>query len=253
MTEMELAEYARVAANEERHWWYRATRSLTADLLGPWLRPGIEVLDAGCGPGGNSAWLSGYGQVTGLDPSAEALRLARERHPELEAVQGDIAALPFERDSFDVAMALTVLAMVEDDGRAVAELARVVRPQGAVLLFEPALPRLRRDHDVVTRVLRRYRLAELERLAVDAGLEVRRTTYAYSFLVAPALLLGAWHAVRPERAGRHSDLERDRLGGLFGRLAALERRVLARRRVPLGLSAIVVATAQDSAPPAQGV
>jgi ubiquinone/menaquinone biosynthesis C-methylase UbiE len=238
---MELAEYARIADAEDAHWWYRATRALMRDLLAPELRPGVRVLDAGCGPGGNSAWLAAYGDVVGIDSSPEAVRLARERHPEIEVEQGDIEELPFPDHSFDIALAITVLTLVENDGGAVAELARVVKPGGAVLLMEPAIPRLRRDHDAVIRALRRYRLADLARLAEDARLAVRRATYAYSFLLPAAAGLSIWHRMKPRAVAPRSDLQRDRLGAVFGRLAAVERRVLARRDVPIGLSVLVLA------------
>ena len=62
--EMELAEYARVADAEERHWWYRSMPSLARAVLGDRLRPGLRILDAGCGPGANYAWVSAFGDVT---------------------------------------------------------------------------------------------------------------------------------------------------------------------------------------------
>ena len=237
---MEHQEYRRIADAEDSHWWYRATRSLIRQLLQPWLRPGIRVLDAGCGPGGNSAWLGEYGTVTGIDAAPEAVRLAHERHPEMEVSLGDVTALPFDDGSFDVVMATTVLYVVEDDARAVREMARVAAPEGPVLLIEPANRRLRRGHDDVVMTRRRYRLADLEALARGAGLQLRRSTYAYSFLVPPAVALAAAHRLGPGKSSS-SDLERDRMGTLFEPLARAERRVIARRRVPFGLSAVVLA------------
>jgi ubiquinone/menaquinone biosynthesis C-methylase UbiE len=238
---VDRAEYFRIASAEEGHWWYRGTRSLMRQLLEGELRPGMRVLDAGCGPGGNSAWLLPANDVVGLDASPDAVRLARERHPGMEILQGDIAALPFEQAQFDLALVITVLALVEDDARAVREVARVLRPGGTTFLIEPASRRLRRDHDAVTRIRRRYTLARLSGLANDAGLTVRRATYAYSFLLPPALALALWHRLKPSRRADRSDLQRDRLGWLFARLAAGERRLLHRTDLPLGLSAVVVA------------
>ena len=238
---MELEEYARIADAEQRHWWYRSMPELVRTALGARLRPGIRILDAGCGPGANYEWLSDFGEVVGIDYSSEAVRLAGERHPEMEARQADIAALPFDDASFDVAIEITVLTVVEDDGRAVAELSRVTRSGGSVLLLEPAIPRLRREHDAVQGTVRRYSLDRLSSLATDAGMAVARATYANSFLVAPAVGQALAQRLRPRRGAPTSDLERNRLGGVFGRLAAAERRLLARRNVPFGLTAIVVA------------
>jgi SAM-dependent methyltransferase len=215
--------------------------ALARAVLGPALRPGLRILDAGCGPGPNFEWLRPYGEVVGVDYSPEAIRLANARHPETEALRGDITDLPFGDESFDLALEITVLALVEDDQRGVDELARVTRPGGSVLLMEPAIPRLRRDHDEVNGVRRRYRLDDMRAMASRAGLTVRRATCANSFLVLPAAALAIAHRVKRPGGGSASDFERDRLGPLFSSLAAAERRILARRDVPFGLSAIVVA------------
>lgn len=240
---MDLAEYTRIAQAEERHWWYRGTRALARQLLDADPRQGMRVLDAGCGPGGNSAWLVPQNEVVGIDPSPEAIRLARARHPAMDARQGDITALSFPDDSFDLALVLTVLYLVPDDALAVRELARVLRPGGRLLLIEPANPRLWRDHDIVTHARRRYTLHSLRRLCEDAGLRTRRATCAYSFLLPPALALSALHRVKPPRRPERSDLQRDHLGRLFGGMAKLERRILRGRDLPYGLSAVVLAEA----------
>jgi SAM-dependent methyltransferase len=64
---MALEEYARIADAEQRHWWYRSMPALARAVLGPSLRPGLRILDAGCGPGPNFEWLRPYGEVVGVD------------------------------------------------------------------------------------------------------------------------------------------------------------------------------------------
>ena len=238
---MELEEYDRIAGSEATHWWYRATRAVMSDALTPWLRPGIDVLDAGCGPGGNGAWLLPLGRVVGLDTSREALRLLRSRHPAVESVEGTVEAMPFPDAAFDVVLAITVLNLVEDDTAAAGEIARVLRPGGVALVLEPALPALRRGHDEVVHTRRRYRVNELAARLAAQRLVVRRATYCHSYLAPPAAVLALLDQRRSREAQARSDLERPRFDAVFSALAAAERRLLRRRDVPFGLSALVVA------------
>jgi SAM-dependent methyltransferase len=240
---VEHDEYARIAAAEDDHWWYRNTRGLMADLLAPWLGHDQHILDAGCGPGGNGAWLSEHGRVVGVDLAPEALAFVRDRRPTLTPVRASIDGLPFVDSSFDIVVEITVVTCVPDDGAAVRELARVVRPGGALLLFEPAFHWLRRAHDKTVHSLHRYRRHTLAGLTEDAGLHVEHSTYAYSFLAPPAYALSLADRVRdrpPTETG--SDVEKRWLDTAFAPMARVERRWLAKHRAPVGTSALVVAT-----------
>jgi ubiquinone/menaquinone biosynthesis C-methylase UbiE len=240
---VELEEYARIAAVEDDHWWYRNTRALAADLLGPWLQRTERVLDAGCGPGGNGAWLSEHGAVVGVDLSPDALAFVSTRRRTTAPVQASVEALPFADESYDAVVGLTVLYTVRHDATALHELARVTKRGGAVLLVEPAFALLGRAHDATVHGRRRYRRAGLAELATAAGLTVQRCTYAYSFLAPPAAMLGALNRVRGRRdepAG--SDVDKRALDRVFAPLAERERRWLAHHDVPLGTSVVVLAT-----------
>jgi SAM-dependent methyltransferase len=240
---MEVEEYARIAAAEDNHWWYRNTRALMAELLEPWLGSGQRILDAGCGPGGNGAWLARHGQVVGVDLAHEALEFVRSRRPETVPARASAERLPFADGAFHVAVGITLLYTVPDDLAALAELVRVLRPGGAVLLLEPAFQSLRRAHDVTVHGLRRYRRDELAGLAARSGLSVRRATYAYSFLAPPAALLSVVERRRSRSSSdAGSDVERRALDRVFAPLAAFERRWLARHDLPVGTSVVVVAT-----------
>jgi SAM-dependent methyltransferase len=240
---VEVEEYARIAAVEDDHWWYRNTRGLAADLLAPWLHRRPRVLDAGCGPGGNGAWLATHGDVIGVDLSPDALAFVKARRPATVPVRASLENLPFASGSFDAVVGLTILYTVPDDARALAELARVVRRGGAVLLVEPAFAALGRAHDATVHGRRRYRRGELAELATAAGLTVERATYAYSFLAPPAAALGALDRVRRQREiADASDVDRRALDRVFAPLAASERSWLAHHDLPVGTSVVLLAT-----------
>ena len=240
---MEIEEYARIAAAEDDHWWYRNTRAVMGDLLGSRLGSGQTILDAGCGPGGNGAWLAEHGRVVGADLSRDGLAFVHERRPETTPVCATLERLPFADAVFDVAVAITVLYCVDDDHAAVRELARVVKPGGAVLVMEPAFGWLRRAHDKTVHSRRRYRRTELVERVRAAGLEPVRATYLYSFLVPPAAALALAERMRPHTAAdAGSDVERRSLDPVFARLGTWERARLRRHDVPVGSTVAVVAT-----------
>jgi LmbE family N-acetylglucosaminyl deacetylase/SAM-dependent methyltransferase len=94
---------------------------------------GRSVVDVGCGSGRLGAELRRAGaRVIGIDTEPAMLDIARGRIDDV--VIGDILALPLPDGSVDVALAVTVLEFVDDRATAMAELARVTRPGGRVIV-----------------------------------------------------------------------------------------------------------------------
>jgi SAM-dependent methyltransferase len=106
-------------------------------------RPGEELLDAGCGPGVTSLTLSRQGyRVTAIDTDPakiETLRLlGRSLGQSLVSQLASVCELPFRDSSFDKVLCAEVLEHLEDDGGAVSELARVLRPEGVLVITVPS-------------------------------------------------------------------------------------------------------------------
>jgi SAM-dependent methyltransferase len=96
-------------------------------------RPG-RVLEVGCGWGELAEWIGREteAEVVALDLSPRMVELARERG--VDARIGDVQELPFEDGAFDVAVAAWMLYHVPDLDRGIAELARVLRPSGRLVV-----------------------------------------------------------------------------------------------------------------------
>lgn len=127
-----------------------------------------RVLHLQCATGESTAELAALGAlVTGVDISAEALALARERAPEVAWVQADVQALPAElrRGRFDlVYTGGGVLCWLHDLGAWTAGIAAALRPGGALLLYD--------EHPVLTCLDPALRWREdyfYEGVVVDAG------------------------------------------------------------------------------------
>jgi SAM-dependent methyltransferase len=101
-----------------------------------------RALDAGCGAGALALALAPLVlEVVGVDRVPELLDLARERAPENTSfVEGDVTKLPFEDGSFDLAGTLRTLHHVHRPELVVAELGRVTRLGGRVLVIDQIAP-----------------------------------------------------------------------------------------------------------------
>jgi demethylmenaquinone methyltransferase/2-methoxy-6-polyprenyl-1,4-benzoquinol methylase len=124
-------------------------RTMTAGLDQHWrratvaavVRPGDRVLDSCCGTGDLAlASLRAGGRVTGLDFSERMLERARRKSDEIEWVQGDALALPFEDGVFDAATVGFGVRNLDDLERGLAELRRVLRAGGRVAVLEITRP-----------------------------------------------------------------------------------------------------------------
>lgn len=151
-----------------QHW---RTVDNSAAYLAPELRPGLDVLDVGCGPGTITVDLArrvAPGTVVGIDPSGSVVEQARENAAAAGAAnvafeRGDVFALAADAATYDVVHAHQVLFHLTDPVAALREMLRVVRPGGVVAardsdyagaMWWPADPRLDRWLEVYRAVAR---------------------------------------------------------------------------------------------------
>lgn len=110
---------------------------LEKDLLARFMGPvaGQAALDVGTGTGHFAHFLAERGaRVVGVDISRAMLRVAAAKPHIPPLVQADAAALPFETRTFDLVFSVTALEFVADATRAAAEMARVCRGGGRLLV-----------------------------------------------------------------------------------------------------------------------
>ena len=220
---MEAAEYALMDAAEDRMWWYRALHARLLDAL-----DGVQgtVLDAGCGTGGLLAALARHRPDLALigvewSPQAAARAAAKSRAP---VARGSICALPLADGSVDAAVTADVLchAAVDPD-RAAADLYRVLRPGGRLVVNMPAYGWLASAHDRRVHNARRHSAGQLAALLRGAGFMSVRARYWNSLLL-PLMVVQRKVLARGEAASDVADFSRWLDATLHG-MTALERRL----------------------------
>ena len=152
--------------------WNESMRASALELLN--LNADDRVLDVGCGTGfGTAGLLEHVDHVIGLDQSPEQLAKA---HSKLDAdrttlMLGDAERLPFESDAFDIVWSSGSIEYWPRPVATLAEMRRVCRPGGTVLVVGPNEPRSRIGRAVADRIMLFYGAEEAERMFREAGYE----------------------------------------------------------------------------------
>jgi SAM-dependent methyltransferase len=182
---VEGTEVRKLAALEDTHWWYRERRHLLAKALDG-VRPG-DALDIGAAGGGNTRVLRDLGwRPVALEYGAEGAEVAHERG--LLTLRADATRLPIGDGSLDLVVAFDILEHIDDDGRAVGEVARILRPDGTFLVAVPADPKLWSAHDEAVDHVRRYTRETLSSVLHRGGFDVVDMT-SWNVLLRPVVAL----------------------------------------------------------------
>lgn len=189
---MKSVVYKDMYEHEMTHWWYRVRRNLVKNLITTYSqnKKDNQILDIGCGTGALMKEIASGGTVTGVDFSADAVHFCKQRGLE-NVVQGSVTSLPFLNDTFDIVLALDILEHVEDDGQAVQEISRVLKPGGVAIIFVPAFMVLWGSTDEVSEHKRRYRKKQLLEVLKPSFFKIERISYFNFLLFTPILLLRA--------------------------------------------------------------
>jgi ubiquinone/menaquinone biosynthesis C-methylase UbiE len=181
------AEYDHAAADYDRR-WARYNRASLAPLR-PWIAGGDlgRVVDVGCGTGNLLPFLAASGArvegYTGVDLSPGMLRVALDKARDADVrarfVAADAETLPLRDASFDTAVSASALHYWDDPDAGLAQIRRVLRPGGRLLLVDwlrdPLPMRLLNAWMRITRVRyrRMYSRAELGDALAAAGFRVQ--------------------------------------------------------------------------------
>jgi SAM-dependent methyltransferase len=187
---MDVSELRALDRVDLEHWFYRGKRDIVRYWLSLLLRHGPDdlLVDVGVGTGQFLLEMSGlWPRHVGCDSSATSLLLASRCVSRL--VRGSLEDIPLRTGIATAVTALDVLEHLDDDRRGLAELVRITRPAGVILVNVPAFPLLWSDWDVSLGHRRRYVRRTLLDLVDPAESTILHCAYANPFLFLPILLI----------------------------------------------------------------
>jgi SAM-dependent methyltransferase len=233
---------------EQHHFWFHGFRRFVRPLLRRAAagRTHLRILDCGCGTGANLGILDDFGPSVGVDITWTGLALARGQYDRRVAC-ANVVQLPFANEQFDLVTSFDVLYCLEepDERAAVAEMWRVLRPRGALVVNVAALRVLHGHHSLLSNEKRRYHRPELRRLLERGGFRIERLTYTNASLfpmMAASRLLQRFLPIAPsKRVSREMSIPPAPINHTLAAMLAVESRLLRLMDMPFGSSLLALA------------
>lgn len=207
---MQTQQFQLHADIEDRHWWFVARRHLMRTMVEQLVPPSLgeqdaqraTVIDVGCGTGANIAELADSYHAVGIGTSADAIRFASERYPDVDFRGGfapdDLGdCLPQAK----LVMMMDVLEHVPDDFQLLSSMMAATQPGTYFLLTVPANLALWSPHDEAFGHYRRYDMARFRQLWQGLPVEQRMLTPFNSRLYPLVRLIRGWNRRRAQATG----------------------------------------------------
>jgi len=179
---------------EDEHWFYRGKREIARIWLDRlenqklFNRDTAKMLDIGCGSGAMMLAAGKMASIAGLEVSPTALKNLRG-DVRGKTIAASVLNAPYPDESFDVITCLDVIEHIENDGYALNEIFRILKPGGLVLINVPAYQWLWSDWDVSLGHYCRYTKHRLCTLLDQSNFRIVHSSYENFVGLIPAILV----------------------------------------------------------------
>jgi SAM-dependent methyltransferase len=222
------------------HWWFKARRGILDQTLhGLTISDNFQILEIGCGTGGNMEMLEQFGTVYGMEMNEFAASYAREKTGKTVHIGSLPDEIPFDQ-KFDLICLFDVLEHIEDDIAAVAAIEPLLKPGGKIIFTVPAYQWMFGKHDRLLHHFRRYTRKSLAKIIINTGLSINRTSYFNTFLLPLAVLARFVDTLTTTKESTGYKMPAKIINSALYRIFSLEKYLLSRCNIPAGCSLLLI-------------
>ena len=239
---MDKAEYEKLAAREQVHWWHVSRRRILATALENLHLPDTaRILEVGSGTGGNLRMLSNFGQLDAMEADGDARAIAAQATG-VPIARGALPTdIPYPERTFDVVAAFDVIEHIDDDQHSVRALYSVTKPGGWFVSTVPAYGWMWSEHDELLHHKRRYTLGPYTSMIEAAGFRVRKGSYFNTFLFPLAAGVRLAQEILGKSANAERTVPRRTVNKILAAIFSAEAPLLRTLSFPFGMSILVIA------------
>lgn len=239
---MKKQEYDKINNLEKTHWWYVGMREISLKTLSRFTNSlNLEILDVGCGTGGNMEGLSRFGRVFGIDLNETAITYCKQKN--LNCRTFDMTSIVNLEKKFDLITFFESLSQLPQQKafNVIKGLNQVLNSKGIVLIREPAFGLSAGNHDIDVGTLTRFKKIELENELISNGFNILYSSYINSLLYVPIVLKRKVDIFLKKEVSSDVYEHSKFINIIFLTVLRLENKLLSFFKFPFGVTILIIA------------
>jgi|TARA_B110000971_G_scaffold40484_1_gene39634 SAM-dependent methyltransferase len=248
---MEKIEYKNHYNLEKNYWWFKGQRKIILSLIEKYLKKNKKnsILDAGCGAGYNILKLKKYGKVLGIDYSKDAIIFSKKRGIK-NIKKMDLNKISLKK-KFNLIICSGVLYHRDIEiNKVLKSFNKLLKKDGLLIITTPAINFLQKkffltDHDETMQTGNRYYMSQISNKLIHSKLKIIHKSYFTFFLLAPIIIFRIFYNFKNLFCKNDTKSNLFKLPNLLNSLLfyimLLEREIILKFRLPIGLHLVIVA------------